>query len=598
MAVLRAWPAWFWLSLLALLGAALRVAPWLAVYPLHRDEALYGSWARLVLSGSDPGLTTVWVDKPPLVIYLLAGSMGLLGASELALRLPGMLASLALLPVTYGLGRALGGRRLGLLAMAIAAASPFAILFSPTAFTDPWLSLWLACAALAALVRRPFLSGLCAGLAIASKQTGILGLPLVMLLLWAGEHMAGYGPACPTSRANACRPRPERPGGVFALWGRATHTFGVGAAQTTHRDHAVGSTWSHQESRPRPRAAQALGSALLGLVLALAPVVWWDSLRWATRPSFWSQSLQTYGGLGLASPAVWPGRAAAWAQQIGYLFGRPPATAAMLLLAGLGAVAAGPGDSITFSRLPFSCSRFTLVAIYVLGYLGVHFFLTFQPWDRYLLPLVPLLSVLAAQGSLRAWSWLRAPFRGAGLARGLGAGGLAALLLWGAKLGATGALPVGSDYAAFAGLDQVVATLRSLPWSAVVYERSLGWHLDFYMFDSPPPHIWWDQPATLAADAQYGIEMMPQRQQWLVLATSLDEQAGQQAAQALTAHGLALVERKRIGPAAAGQACACPAGDLRCQCPLATNQTTFIIYQIVPADQRPAQAASGVKPHG
>ncbi len=511
-----------------------------------------------------------------------------------------------------------GGRRLGLLAMAIAAASPFAILFSPTAFTDPWLSLWLACAALAALARRPLLSGLCVGLAIASKQTGILGLPLVALLLWAGDEVPAGGGTVLAS------PKGPRVSALDAIWGRGRSISRGDAPQAPRGNDAIGSARLDIGVSPRRPAAQMLGLALLGLALVLAPVVWWDSLRWATRPSFWYQSLQTYGGLGLASPAAWPQRAAAWGQQIGYLFGRPPATAAMLLLAALGAVTPVPGDSMMLpsahagdiiggdvchservckpacaaatrqrrirlcvtervpcfcTRWPCPCSRFILVATYVLAYLAVHFFLTFQPWDRYLLPLVPLLAVLAAQGALGASGWLHAHLRASGPAGGLAAGGLAALLLWGAMLGATGALPVGSDYGAFAGVDQVVATLRSLPWSAVVYERSLGWHLDFYMFDSPPPHIWWDQPATLADDAEYGVTMMPQRQQWLVLATSLDEQAGQQAAHALAARGLMLVERRRIGPAGAGQACACPAGDHRCQCPLPASQTNFVIYQ-------------------
>jgi 4-amino-4-deoxy-L-arabinose transferase-like glycosyltransferase len=70
------------------LGLALRLVPWLAAYPLHRDEALYGTWARLIASGRDPLLLTPWVDKPPFVPYLLAGSLHLFGVSSLALRLP------------------------------------------------------------------------------------------------------------------------------------------------------------------------------------------------------------------------------------------------------------------------------------------------------------------------------------------------------------------------------------------------------------------------------------------------------------------------------------------------------------------------------
>ena len=77
-----------------LVAAILRILPWLANYPLHHDEALYGYWARLIASGQDPLLLTPWIDKPPLTLYLLAASSAAFGASELALRLPGMIAGL------------------------------------------------------------------------------------------------------------------------------------------------------------------------------------------------------------------------------------------------------------------------------------------------------------------------------------------------------------------------------------------------------------------------------------------------------------------------------------------------------------------------
>ncbi len=73
--------------------------------------------------------------------------------------------------------------------------------------------------------------------------------------------------------------------------------------------------------------------AALGVVLILAPVTWWDSLRWATRPSFWDRSLTTYGGLTLAPLAQWPQRAGEWGTVLGYLFGLPLLSAGVLALA-------------------------------------------------------------------------------------------------------------------------------------------------------------------------------------------------------------------------------------------------------------------------
>ena len=171
----------------SLVAVILRVIPWLTNYPLHRDEALYGYWAQLIASGRDPLLLSPWVDKPPLVLYLLAADIRAFGASELALRLPGLIASLLLVLVTFGFARRAYGVRVALIAAGLLTLSPFAILFAPTAFTDPWLALWLVAAAWAALARRPFLAGLLLGLAVASKQQGVLGVPLVFALLIAAN---------------------------------------------------------------------------------------------------------------------------------------------------------------------------------------------------------------------------------------------------------------------------------------------------------------------------------------------------------------------------------------------------------------------------
>ena len=187
------------LPLILVVAAVLRAIPLFANYPLHHDEALYGFWARLIMSGRDPLLLTAWVDKPPLVIYALAGSLKLLGVSELALRLPGMIVSLATLVCTYGLAARVYERRTALMAAVLLAGSPFAILFAPTAFTDPWLTLWLVAAAWAALAGRSFLAGIALGLAVASKQQGVLGVPLIVALLLMADRSRQ-----PTDASGAC----------------------------------------------------------------------------------------------------------------------------------------------------------------------------------------------------------------------------------------------------------------------------------------------------------------------------------------------------------------------------------------------------------
>ncbi len=62
--------------------------------------------------------------------------------------------------------------------------------------------------------------------------------------------------------------------------------------------------------------------------------------------------------------------------------------------------------------------------------------------------------------------------------------GLVLIVLAGpAVQAAEGRLPVGGDHGAYAGLDTVVAWLDARAESApVLYHRTLGWHLRFYLF--------------------------------------------------------------------------------------------------------------------
>ena len=505
------------LSLILIVAVILRLLPLFTSYPLHHDEALYGFWARLIMSGRDPLLLTAWVDKPPLVIYALAGSLRFLGISDLALRLPGVVVSLATLLCTYGLASRIYGRRTGLIATVLLAGSPFAILFTPTAFTDPWLTLWLVAATWAALAGRSFLAGIALGLAVASKQQGILGVPLIVaLLLTTGRNLTSGSPAQDIS---------------FII-------------------------------HPSPFILRRVLISLRGFAMIFAPVMYWDSLRWATRPSFWDRSLTTYGGLTLAAPTLWLEHAADWVEQTGYLFGLPVLTMLMLGLAVLAALQdwrrrkpAGEaqdqgGDGVCLSScLPPS----TLILAYLAGYATLHFFVTFQPWDRYLLPPLPFICVLAARGIQVAWRWggraapgpRRLPMYFERLMRSGMAAVLIVFLASSSWLGVTARLPVGSDHGAYFGLDRVSAFLAAQPADAVIYHRWIGWHFDFYLFDALQERRWWGSGWKLADDAAAIHRDAPDRAQWLVLPSWRDE-AVAEVRLALASRRLALAEAERI----------------------------------------------------
>lgn len=443
----------------ALLGASLllRVVPWIANLPLHHDEALYGTWARAIADGSDPLLLIPWVDKPPLVLYLLALSLRLFGPSELSLRAPGMLASVLTVWATYGLACRIAGKRAALLAATLLALSPFAILFAPTAFTDPWLTLFLIGAGWAAVTGRPLWSGALLGLACASKQQGVFGVPLILALLVAAE---------------------------------------IPGANRSRRAMVI---------------LKRVGLALLGFAPVFGAVTYWDSLRWHNRPSYWDQSLRTYGGVALVLLVEWPQRAAEWLRQMGYLSGAPVISALLLFAAGIAAL---PDRVKADSR--DRRSRWTfLLAGYVLSYLLVHLIFSFQPWDRYLLPVLPLICILAGLGLLDGWSMLqrRLPMGAAKWVPAL----VGPILIYAASLGVTAHIPVGSDIRAYEGVAEAAHFLAQQPAGTTVYYDRLGWHLGYYLYDLPIERSWYDGPAKLAREAARVAREQPDTPQWLML---------------------------------------------------------------------------------
>jgi hypothetical protein len=285
---------------------------------------------------------------------------------------------------------------------------------------------------------------------------------------------------------------------------------------------------------------------MAGFLVVFIPLTYWDSLRWAKRPSFWGRSLDTYGGLAVAQPGQWGERAASWAGQIKYLFGLPSLSAAMLIAALVpGCRAYWRLTKKAVGKPPAVADWLDLVlGLYVFGYLVLHLLFTFQPWDRYLLPLTPWVAILAARALCLVHDWMK---RVAALDRVqiLASIGLAAVLAWGMWLGVAGRLPVGSDHGAFRGLDQVIAFVRARPPDALVYHQSLGWYFDFYLFDAPQQRLWWDSSWKLADLAARVARIEPEREQWLVLAGWEDVHV-QQLPQALASWALMLNQQEAI----------------------------------------------------
>lgn len=189
---------WPWLVL-----AVVMILPWLSAWdhPLHApDEGRYGSvsgemaargeWVVPHFRGA-PHLT-----KPPLIYWLQGGAIKLIGRSELALRLPSLVAgSLTLLVLFLFVGR-MRGRAMAGVAVGLCGVMPLPLFFARVAAIDGVLALfWLTAlvsAALAIDARRNDRTTAVAWLALAWGAVALAALakgpvapaPMVIVATW------------------------------------------------------------------------------------------------------------------------------------------------------------------------------------------------------------------------------------------------------------------------------------------------------------------------------------------------------------------------------------------------------------------------------
>jgi len=132
-------PLWIGLAVAVVVTLAVHVVANLVTpYGLHRDELLYLAMGRHL---------RLWgMDFPPGIAMAAELTRLLLGTSLVAVRLPSALAAAALVALTYGLARLLGGRgrASALAALAVLATPTFlrtGTLFQPVVFDQLWWTL-------------------------------------------------------------------------------------------------------------------------------------------------------------------------------------------------------------------------------------------------------------------------------------------------------------------------------------------------------------------------------------------------------------------------------------------------------------------------
>jgi hypothetical protein len=468
------------------------------------------------------------VDKPPLFLYILALFFRLFGPSEVTARLPGVLASAASVALVYYLARRLYGRPTALAAVALMALSPFNILLAPTALTDPLL-VALVLGALCLVVEGRWTgAGVVAGLAAATKQQGLLFLPLVI----------GVGLAA--TAAEAERVSENSLGSVIARSRSPEHSEGAATKQSLLESLRLLCSARNDTPKDMTTAlpavfqirwrAYALNDGphfILGFLAAVTPAILWDLAR-SQRPGFLQQSAISYGGLTWVAPSQWLERGQRWVDLLWYVTASRPLN--FLLVIGVPLL-------LLYGFLWRKRKREAILDI-TLGsfgflFLALHVVLDFQVWDRYLLGLVPVVLLLLARvlwracdglAALAAVGWTRLsshlfPARGkAGMgveittevrgSRRLPLQAVAMVVFLAATLyrpaqdAANSRFAIGGDQGAYQGIETVADYFRgNVGAGATLYQRWLGWHLAFYMFNYPYDFQWYDSPQQLADHA-------------------------------------------------------------------------------------------------
>ncbi len=405
--------------------------PALFANTFHADEALFASFARQIAVWRDPLLTMQPVDKPPLLFYLQALFYPLFGPVAWAARLPDFIASLLLVPLVGMLAwRLFRDEKTAVATALLIALLPLPIQFSATAFTDPLLTTLLVASLLVASGRWQVASG---KFHLSPATSGLF-----------------FGLAVITK---------------YQAWLFLPLLAGLGWLRG----------WRWRQWR---RWA-------VGLLLPLGSLAAWEWAR-TGRLQLWSTQINNFGGLRLSwSWELWP-RAQAWAALWGEAMGGIWLVGLMAVVLVLGSRGLGGPSTITNQRRGVSQVPALYFLLFILGYVLLHWILAIPIWDRYLLPLLPIIALVVGR-------WLTFRFHPSAFI-------LLLLFLPGAWGARHGRFPIGGYPQADQGAAIVAEALDDAPYGTVLYDHWYSWQWRYHLFDSRVYVSWFPSPAALAEE--------------------------------------------------------------------------------------------------
>jgi 4-amino-4-deoxy-L-arabinose transferase-like glycosyltransferase len=246
--------------------------------------------------------------------------------------------------------------------------------------------------------------------------------------------------------------------------------------------------WMHQWSRPMWRRW------LCGAIIPVAFVLVWAVVR--TGPPLWAVQATNYGGVRLAwSWELWP-RLEELAKLGGAMVGSPVLGFALLL-------AFPVFLALLIYDRDWPTAYDQLLLLFIIAYIEIHWFLNISIWDRYLLPLVPLVALLFGQFGTRVISFVGPTLGAASRVEKLRIVSLlflVILLIPPALAARHGAFPLGGLRSADEGAAQIAVSLSDAPPGTVLYDHWYSWQWRYHFFDTSVYVSWFADPAALAAD--------------------------------------------------------------------------------------------------
>ncbi len=230
------------------------------------------------------------------------------------------------------------------------------------------------------------------------------------------------------------------------------------------------------------------GRWLVGFLPAMALLLLWEVAR-TGGVALWSTQLANFGGIRLIwSWELWP-RARVWFTLWGQAAGANwlgGLLLILLVLAGIRAWRRRDQQALT--------TRFLL--LFGLGYWLLHWLLAVPVWDRYLLPLFPILALIT--GYLFSFLIPHSSFL------------ILLLLLPGAWEARNGRFPIGGYSGADQGAAVVAQSLNNAPYGTVLYDHWYSWQWRYHLFDKRVYVSWFPDPDALVEElAAFGRDGNP-----------------------------------------------------------------------------------------